>query len=122
MFSCKLAEDKAVGLHVFKMIGLIEKLASLGFIMDYELSIDLVLQSLPQSYNGFMVNYYINKVKLTLPELLSLLTTVEGAVKKNRTQALLIGGTSKAKGKGKSVATDKLKFKAKPKKKKGKGK
>ena len=56
----------------------------------------------------------MNKVESTLPELLSLLTTVEGAVKKNRTQALLISGSSKAKGKRKFVATNKLKPKANP--------
>ena len=64
----------------------------------------------------------MNKVESTLPKLLSLLTTTKGAIKKNKTQALLISGPSKAKSKGKSVVTDKLKPKAKPKKKKGKGK
>ncbi|XP_061336491.1 uncharacterized protein LOC133283624 [Gastrolobium bilobum] len=92
LFGCKLAEGMAVGPHILKMIGLIEKLASLGFIMDYELSVELVLQSLPPSYNGFVVNYYMNKVETTPPELLNLLTTAEGAVKRNRTQVLLIGG------------------------------
>ncbi|KAK4275751.1 hypothetical protein QN277_018782 [Acacia crassicarpa] len=43
LFGCKLAEGMAIGPHVLKMIGLIEKLASLGFNMDHELSIDLVL-------------------------------------------------------------------------------
>ena len=74
-----------VGLHVLKMIGLTEKIASLGFIMDHELSIDLVLQSLPYLFNDFVVNYYMNKVESTLLELLSLLTITEGAIKKNRT-------------------------------------
>ncbi|XP_061341989.1 uncharacterized protein LOC133288281 [Gastrolobium bilobum] len=122
LFGCKMIEGTAVGPHVLKMIGLIEKLASLGFIMDHELSIDLVLQSLPSSFNGFVVNYHMNKVETTLPELLNLLTSAEGAVKKNKTQALLIGGSKKDKGKGKSVETDKLKPKSKPKKMKGKDK
>ncbi|XP_061352745.1 uncharacterized protein LOC133297595 [Gastrolobium bilobum] len=86
LFCCKMIEGTAVGPHVLKMIGLIEKLASLGFIMDHELSIDLVLQSLPSSFNGFVVNYHMNKVETTLPELLNLLTTAEGAVKKNITK------------------------------------
>ena len=53
---------------------------------------------------------------------MSLLTIAEGAVKKNRALAFLIGGPSKAKSKGEFVATNKLKPKAKLKKKKGKGK
>ena len=109
-----MAKGMSVRPHVFKMTELIEKLASLGFIMDHELSINLVLQSLPQSYNGFVVDYYMNKVESTLHELLSLLTTAEGVVKKNKTQALLISGSSKAKGKEKFVATNKLKPKANP--------
>ncbi|XP_061341791.1 uncharacterized protein LOC133288111 [Gastrolobium bilobum] len=109
LFGCKMAESMAVGPHILKMIGLIEKLPSLGFIMDHELSVDLVLQSLPSSYNGFVVNYHMNKVETTLPELLNLLTIVEGAVKRNRTQAFLIGGPKMTKGKGKSVESNKLK-------------
>ncbi|XP_061339401.1 uncharacterized protein LOC133286072, partial [Gastrolobium bilobum] len=122
LFGCKMAEGMAVGPHILKMIGLIEKLPSLGFIMDHELSVDLVLQSLPSSYNGFVVNYHMNKVETTLPELLNLLTTVEGTVKRNMTQAFLIGGPKKTKGKGKFVESNKLKPRGQPKKKKGKGK
>jgi hypothetical protein len=33
--------------YVLKIIGYINKLGQLGFIMDHELSVDLVLQSLP---------------------------------------------------------------------------
>ena len=51
LFQCKMTEDSSVGAHVLKMINLIEKLARLGFVMDHELSIDLVLQSLPPSYS-----------------------------------------------------------------------
>ena len=43
LFGCKMAEGIVVGPHVLKMIGLIEKLASLGFIIDHMLNIDLIL-------------------------------------------------------------------------------
>jgi hypothetical protein len=36
--------------HVLKMISYIEKLDQLGFVIDHELSIELILQSLPQSF------------------------------------------------------------------------
>ena len=51
LFQCKMTEGSPVGPHDLHMINLIEKLACLGFVMDHELSIDLVLQSLPYSYS-----------------------------------------------------------------------
>ena len=51
LFQCKMTEGIPFGPHVLHMINLIKKLACLGFVMDHELSINLVLQSLPQSYS-----------------------------------------------------------------------
>lgn len=48
------------------------------FIMDHELSIELVLQSLPDSYSQFIMNFNTNKIEYTLSELLK---TVEPNVK-----------------------------------------
>ena len=50
LFGAKMKEGDSVQIHVLKMIDLIERLAQLGFVMDHELSVDLVLQSLPTSY------------------------------------------------------------------------
>jgi len=36
-----------VNTYVLKMISYIEKLGQLGFVIDYKLSVDLVLQLLP---------------------------------------------------------------------------
>jgi hypothetical protein len=36
--------------HVLKIIGYIKKLGQLAFVINYELSIDLVLQSLPPKF------------------------------------------------------------------------
>jgi hypothetical protein len=46
LFRCKMIEGSLVNTHVLKMINYIEKLSQLGFVMDNELSIDLVLQPL----------------------------------------------------------------------------
>ena len=51
LFQCKMTEGSPVGPHVLHMINPIKKLTHLGFVMDHELSIELVLQSLPQSYS-----------------------------------------------------------------------
>jgi hypothetical protein len=42
-----MTDGSSISTHVLKMIGYIKKLGQLAFVMDYELSIDLVLQSLP---------------------------------------------------------------------------
>nr|XP_027124246.1 uncharacterized protein LOC113740935 [Coffea arabica] len=67
LFRCKMAEGAPVAPHVLKIIGLIEKLAELGFKMDQELNVDLVLQSLPDSFSQFVMNYQMNNLQHTLP-------------------------------------------------------
>ncbi|KAL8093468.1 hypothetical protein AgCh_035373 [Apium graveolens] len=46
LFGCRMSEGSSVNDHVLKMINLIEHLGQLGFVMDGDLSQDLVLQSL----------------------------------------------------------------------------
>jgi hypothetical protein len=49
LFYCKMTRGSLVNTHVLKMIDYIKKLSQLGFVMDHELTINLVLQSLPQN-------------------------------------------------------------------------
>ena len=75
--------------HVLKMITYIEKLDQLGFVMDHELSIELILQSLPQSFSQFIMNYHMNKLDSTLSKLFNMLKTAERALKKEKDLVLL---------------------------------
>ena len=81
LFRCKMDEGAEVGPHVLKMIGYIEKLETFGTSLDNDLAIDLVLQSLPDSYSQFIFNMGMNKK--TLPELLTVLQTVEQDIKRS---------------------------------------
>ncbi|KAM7510984.1 hypothetical protein LguiB_009859 [Lonicera macranthoides] len=83
LYRCTMAEGSSVSAHVLKMIGYIEKLGQLGFVMDHELSMDLVLQSLPDSYSQFIMNFNMNKIQCSLPELLNMLKTAEPNIKTN---------------------------------------
>ena len=65
--------------------------------MDGELSQDLILQSLPESFSQFVVNYHMNKLNSSLPELLNMLKTVESHIKKDKAPLLLVDGISKKK-------------------------
>ena len=80
--------------HGLKMNGYIERLASLGFVMDAELSVDLILQSLPDSYASFVLNYQMNKITTTIPELINMLKTAEEAVNKQSSKSVMVVGSS----------------------------
>lgn len=54
--TCKQGDRDPVGPHVPKMIGHIEYLATLGFLIGPEVPIDLILQSLNSSYAQFVMN------------------------------------------------------------------
>ena len=57
LFVCKLAEGSPFSPHVIKMIGYIETLDKLGSELKDDLAVDVILQSLPPSYQPFIMNY-----------------------------------------------------------------
>ncbi|KAA3450189.1 polyprotein [Gossypium australe] len=118
LFQCKLAEGSPVGPHVLKMIGYIESLSKLGFPLSQELATDVILQSLPDSYSQFVLNFNMNEIDKTLPQLLSMLRTAEGNLKKVGPKPILMVRNNK--GKGKAKVQTKPKGKGKPKFGKGK--
>ncbi|XP_017970422.1 PREDICTED: uncharacterized protein LOC108660675 [Theobroma cacao] len=79
--------------HLLKMIGLIKRLGQLGLAMDHELSINLVLQSLLDSFSQFMLNFHMNRLKATLPELLNMLDTVKKSIRKDKGSLLLVSSS-----------------------------
>ncbi|KAL4277814.1 hypothetical protein GQ457_03G017540 [Hibiscus cannabinus] len=97
------------------MMGYIQTLEKLGFALNDELAIDVVLQSLPDSFNQFILNFNMNEIEKTLPQLLGMLRTAEGNMKKGRSKSVLMVREAKGKGKGKKVAKSKGNGKTKPK-------
>ncbi|XP_075483723.1 uncharacterized protein LOC142523877 [Primulina tabacum] len=86
------------------MIGFIEKLVGLDLVIPNEFSTDILLLLLPSSFDGFVVNFNMNKLEASLEELVNMLTIYEATIKKEK-YVFLIGfssGTKKGpKGKGK---------------------
>ena len=76
-----MIEGSFVQTHVLKMVDLIIRLGQLGFAMDIELSQDLILQSLPDFFSQFVINYLMNKLNSSLPKLLNILKTAESHFK-----------------------------------------
>ncbi|VFQ77867.1 unnamed protein product [Cuscuta campestris] len=99
LFSCKLSSGNPVGPHVLKMIGYITNLEKLGFSLQKELATDLILQSLPELYKGFVMNYMMHDLDKPLPELLKRLQTAEENLTKGKGASVLMvqGGKGKPK-------------------------
>ena len=98
-----LLDIDQVGPHVLKMIDLIEQLKKLGCKIGKEISQDLILQSLPDSFSQFVVNFNMNKMGSDLHEMLNLLIDYENQFtsEKKKGTVMVVGKTFKKKGKGK---------------------
>ena len=78
LFRVKMSPGGLVGDHVLKMISWMEKLKDLDAELNQYLQIDLILQSLSDSYGSFISNFYMNKIEWSPAELINMLITVQG--------------------------------------------
>ncbi|KAL0313551.1 UNVERIFIED_CONTAM: hypothetical protein Sradi_5754400 [Sesamum radiatum] len=78
-----------------------KKLEDLKAGLNNETYIDVILQSLPPSYDPFIVNYNMNGPDKSIHELINMQVQYEATTHKSE-PAMLVGeaSTSKAKGKG----------------------
>ncbi|KAL0445170.1 UNVERIFIED_CONTAM: hypothetical protein Slati_2239700 [Sesamum latifolium] len=100
-FRTKMTEGSSVREHGIKMRSLVEKLEDLQAGLDNDTYIDVILQSLPPSYDPFVINYNMNGLEKSINELINMLVQYEATTKKSE-PSVLVGeaSTSKAKGKG----------------------
>ena len=68
-YSCKMEENSFVSEHILRMSGYHNHLTQLGVNLPDDSVIDRVLQSLPPSYKGFVLNYNVQGMNKTIPEL-----------------------------------------------------
>ena len=101
-YSCKMEENSSVSEHILRMSGYHNHLTQLGVNLPDDSVIDRVLQSLPPSYKGFVMNYNMQGMEKTIPELFAMLKAAEVEIKKEH-QVLMVNKTTsfKKKGKGK---------------------
>ncbi|XP_070014525.1 uncharacterized protein [Nicotiana sylvestris] len=104
LFGSKLTGNSPIGPYVNHMIDLIEELEKLGCKLGKELSQDLILQSLSESFSQFVINFNMNKMDCDLHEMLNMLIDYENqlASEKKKGIVMLVGNSSKKKSKGKS--------------------
>ena len=83
LWECKMAEGSSISEHVIKLVGYAQRLSALGFAIPTTLGTDILLASLPPSYNGFIMNYNMNGLDKTTDELFAMLKTMEASMQKN---------------------------------------
>ena len=66
LYSCKMEENSSVSEHILRMSGYHNHLTQLGVNLPVDNVIDRVLQSLPPSYKGFVMNYNIQGMNKTI--------------------------------------------------------
>ncbi|KAL0402514.1 UNVERIFIED_CONTAM: hypothetical protein Slati_4281300 [Sesamum latifolium] len=98
--------------HGVKMLSLVEKLEDLKAGLNNDTYIDVILQSLPPSYDPFIVNYNMNGLEKSIHELINMLVQYEAKTYKSE-PTVLVGEASTSKAKGKRAG--------RWKRKKGKG-
>jgi hypothetical protein len=113
LFVCKLAEGSPVSPHLIKMMGYIETLTKLSCEIKDDLATDVIRQSLPSSYESFIMNIHMNGMEKTMVELHGMLKTAEDSIKKNPNYVMMVQKEKKKmkhwtppKGKGKEKVFD----------------
>ncbi|XP_057481989.1 uncharacterized protein LOC130768901 [Actinidia eriantha] len=77
LLNTKIAKGTPIREHALKMIDFLNKLEILGAEIDTDSQIDIILQSLLDSFNQFRLNYLMNKNHYTLSELMNELQAAE---------------------------------------------
>ena len=88
-YSCKMEENISVREHILRMSGYHNHLTQLGVNLPNDSVIDIALQSLPPRYKGFVMNYNMQGVNKTIPELFAMLKAAVVEVKKEH-QVLMV--------------------------------
>ncbi|KAL0345817.1 UNVERIFIED_CONTAM: hypothetical protein Sradi_4413000 [Sesamum radiatum] len=99
-FGTKMTEGSSVQSHEVKMLFLVENLKDLKAGLNNDTYIDVILQSLPPSYDTFIVNYNTDGLEKSIHELINILVQYEAMIHKSAS-AVLVGKASISKAKGK---------------------
>ncbi|XBH77773.1 hypothetical protein VPH35_104183 [Triticum aestivum] len=77
-----MEENSSVSEHILRMSGYHNHLTQLGVNLPVDSVIDRVLQSLPPRYKSFVMNYNMQGMDKTIPELFAMLKAAEVEIKK----------------------------------------
>ncbi|GER47805.1 gag-pol polyprotein [Striga asiatica] len=77
LMSTRMAEGTPVREHALRVMAQLNELEVMGGYIDGETQVDIMLQSLPKSFDQFRLNYNMHKMHMALPELLAELQSAE---------------------------------------------
>ncbi|KAL0295113.1 UNVERIFIED_CONTAM: hypothetical protein Scaly_3109500 [Sesamum calycinum] len=104
-----MIEGSSIREHGVMMLSLLEKLKDFQSAFEKEETyVDVILQSLPPSFDQFIINYNINGLEKSLHELINMLIQYETTIKHSALLGL-VGETSTCKAKGKVAGYEKRK-------------
>ena len=101
-----MEENSSVSEHILKMSGLHNRLSQLGVNLPDDAVIERILQSLPPSYKSFVMNYNMQGMEKSIPELYLMPKSAEVEIKKEHQVLMVNKTTSFKKGKGKKNFKD----------------
>ncbi|XP_065626541.1 uncharacterized protein LOC136066333 [Quercus suber] len=104
IYNTKMAEGTSVREHCLRMISNLNTLKVLGIDIDGESQVDMILQSLPESFKEFRLNYNMNKKVYSLFKLTNELVAAEGILSTSSVDVNMVEASTsqpKSKGKGK---------------------
>ncbi|KAK4384353.1 hypothetical protein Sango_3069300 [Sesamum angolense] len=108
-FGARMIEGSSVREHGVMMLSLVEKLKILQADLEKEETyVDVILQSLPPTYNQFIINYNMIGHEKSLHELINMLVQYEATIEKSAPSAL-VGEVSTSKAKAKDAGREKRK-------------
>ena len=76
-----MEENSSVGEHILRMSRYHNHLTQLGVDLPDDYVIERGLQSLPPSYKGFVMNYNMQGMEKTIPELFTMLKAAKVEIK-----------------------------------------
>ena len=109
-----MVADNLVSPHVLKIKGYLDHLEKHGLLISQDLAIDIILQSLPDAYDGFVMNYNMHNMEKMIYELHGMLKTIEQNIKTTSNVLMVQKGKGKD-TKRKWVTKGKAKDNKKPK-------
>ena len=80
--SCKMEENSYISEHIVRMSGYHNHLTQLGVNLPVDSVIDRVIQPLPPRYKSFVMNYNMQGMDKTFPELFAMLKDADIEIKK----------------------------------------
>ena len=82
LIECRMVGDSSVSEHIVKLVGYVDRLATLEFGIPPILDTYMVLAPLPPSYDDFIMNYNMNGMEKSANELFTMLQTAEARMQK----------------------------------------